>query len=180
MYRRFYILLLCTLLTGCAGFEMPQMPKLDISSWQMPDMAAIFSKGDNVDEAVEETGSPHSMADPATALPKRTLKCEINEGVILIGEEWYEYKPASFSVDLGQQQTVNLKRGFASKGVTMVARYDTNGQKLVICPVRNPGVTIQCEGIFALEDDFAIGIKRTLDVAPMLQGGRIACRTIQP
>ena len=176
MYRQFVILLLCVSLNGCAGMNMPQMPDWQIPKWQMPNMSSLFSYGEKSAAPTSEN-NVISEVSPVPNAPR--LQCRIKEGLVLLGEDWYEYRPIDVTLMQGEEKGI-LFQPVQGRGYNPVmARFDKSGQKAVFCPARlEPGYdTVMCESIYALEDDFARGVTRTLDIEPYLQGGRIHCQT---
>lgn len=107
------------------------------------------------------------------------LHCLIEKGSALFGKNWRDFSQTSFDV-LQSQRTVISIAEKKSSGNTMdiQVRFDENGQKLVFCPIKEnmaPDAKIICASIYALEDDFSLGIKRTLDVPASLRSGELRC-----
>ena len=59
----------------------------------------------------------------------------------------------------------------------MRAYYDEPGQKMIFCPVatNSPDGVIDCASLYAMNEDLAVGIKRTFDVPNGVQSGHISC-----
>ena len=72
-----------------------------------------------------------------------------------------------------------LNRKWGKDTAPLYIRYEQSGQKLVLCPIENvqDGQKILCTSIYAIEEDFDMGVKRTLDISKIVRGGNIECRT---
>lgn len=120
---------------------------------------------------------PTDPANPAT--PPKPLHCIIEKGSALFGKSWRDFSPSRFDIIQGERITISLNGAKTSgQSMTIQVRYDDSGQKLVFCPFKenlSPSAKITCASIYALEDDLAMGIKRTLDVPEALRSGVLRC-----
>jgi uncharacterized protein YceK len=172
MYKRFLMILLIVGLSGCSTVNMPDMPK-------MPDMANWFSSFGGKTQQAETTVTKASAIQSAPMALKKRMACNIAEGSILVGEQWYDYNPVPLGLTQGAETLFRFEPRGAGVTIPMVALYADSGQRVAVCPAqRQKGEkTVRCEHIYALEDDFERGIQRTLDIPPYLGNGKITCRT---
>lgn len=107
------------------------------------------------------------------------LTCVIKNGSANFDEKWYDFKPKTIHIYKGQDIEVSLERKWGPETMPIYVRYEKSGQRLVVCPAGDIGSNqkILCSSIYALEDDFDMGIKRTLDVSKTVRGGNIECQT---
>ncbi len=112
------------------------------------------------------------------AAPKAKIYCAVEKGTALFGKNWHDISQAKFDLIQGEKTLVNIHNTKSNAEMVLQARFDDNGQKMVFCPVREdlpPEARITCASIYALEDDFKMGIKRTLDVPQSLRSGILRC-----
>ena len=107
------------------------------------------------------------------------LHCIVDKGSALFGKNWRDFSQTRFDVSRGERATISIAEQKSLFNTMMVqVRFDENGQKLVFCPLKEdvaPDTKITCASIYALEDDFTLGIKRTLDVPESVRGGVLRC-----
>lgn len=120
-----------------------------------------------------------TMAEPK--LPEgKPLHCRATEGAARFDGDWHEFAEYKFDIRPGQRMLVELPHGEQAERKTSVRlRFEPSGQKLVFCPVLGdaaaPDEPVSCASIYALEDDFYMGVKRTLDVPDAVRGGILYC-----
>ena len=119
-------------------------------------------------------------AAPAAIAPVGPpLHCIIEKGSALFGRSWRDFSTTRFDTLPGERSVISITEQRNSDNVmTVQVRFDENGQKLVFCPIREdvaPDAKITCASLYALEDDFTLGIKRTLDVPAALRSGVLRC-----
>lgn len=176
-------ILLCILaagLSGCQRFEMPAMPAMP----EIPRLSSLFSRNDAPPPAARPADDISQTPAPGPSVPP--LRCRISEGEALFTGRWHEYKPLTLEIHKNRQAYFDLTRPRRHDRAPLLARYDESGQKIVFCPMNTPMNTsarngdVTCTSLYALEDDFIIGIRRTFDIENLLRGATIECRTAPP
>ncbi len=120
-----------------------------------------------------------TMAEPK--LPEgKPLHCRATEGAARYDGDWHDFAEYKFDIRPGQHMLVELSHGEQAGQKTPVRlRFEPSGQKLVFCPVpgddADPDEPVSCASIYALEDDFYMGVKRTLDIPDAVRGGILFC-----
>lgn len=178
--RKFCLtLVLCLTLSGCQTLDNLHMPDVKMPSMSMPDMSrftSLFSFGTKED-AKTPSENP-VITEPTIDMSLPPVQCQIFEGSAHIKDDWYNYAPAAFVIRRNETTSASLMRKWGDGEVELQVRYDEDGQRLVFCPMHLFQLQdkIECASIFALQDDFKFGIRRTLDVADTLRGGMIECK----
>lgn len=120
------------------------------------------------------------MEPPPEDKPPISVICTLKEGQALIGRTWSGFEPVTFRLQQGLQTDVPLRRGgfFADESLVLHSRFEDSGQKIVFCPdlAKPDGTRIACGTLYALEDDYALGLKRTFDIPDAVMSGEILCR----
>lgn len=122
-----------------------------------------------------------AMAAPQTpGAPGKTVYCTVGKGAAkFAGGKWLDFNDTDFTLPPKQRVTINLpsKTGAVSTPAPFEGFFDEDGQKMVFCPVVTgaPDMRVACTSLYALDDDLALGIKRTFDVPEALRGGAISC-----
>jgi len=125
------------------------------------------------------------QAATAAAAPSRpygpVINCTVFEGQAQFPSGWFPLHTAEFKIRRGETNSFTLQ---SKKKETreIHLRFDDAGQKMVFCPeMEDAGKTgkIACYSIYALEDDFDAGIKRTFDVPKAVRGSEITCKTAE-
>lgn len=129
---------------------------------------------------------PQSSAAP---LPARTVPpvrpsgpfvaCAVFDGQAQFPSGWFPLQKAEFKIRRGETGSFTL-RSKKNESRAIYVRFDPDGQKMVFCPETEEagkGTRIPCYSIYALEDDFDAGIKRTFDVPKAVRGSEMTCKT---
>ena len=147
------VLLAAVLLTGCTDFPLQ-------SQQYHP-----------LDSEVAKLAAPQA---PGAAAP---LFCRIGRGDAHFSRGWAPYVDGPFTLAPDARVTVPLARASGDENVNILAFFDSQGQKLIFCPIVDgpPNKRVACTSIYALEDDLKAGIKRTFDVPSAIRGADITC-----
>lgn len=142
-------------------------------------MPSLNVFGPNYRPMTSDVAEMAAPLDPNLASGARPVLCRVQKGFAQFDSGLKEFSPADFAVWPKGRTNVTLNAsGFFSAGAfTFQGYFDDAGQKLIFCPfVQGPlDKKIACSSIYALEDDFEEGIKRTFDIPKMIQGGQITC-----
>lgn len=115
--------------------------------------------------------------DPAlAAVPD--VYCVAGHGTAMITSQWRAYKTTGFVLPgAGMMSSIKLEPARGAGDAVMRGYYDEAGQKMVFCPLQQgpPDQVIECQSLYALNEDLSVGIKRTFDVPDAIQGGHISC-----
>ena len=163
--RRILPLLAVTLLAACA--EMPQL-SLGVMG---PNYKPISSE-------VAEMAAPRAPQAEETAAPAwRTLYCRVDRGTVRIGKYWQDFTKTDFTISPAAPSHVDLSARQGQGSTAFNAYFDTDGQKVIFCPVKNApaGAKISCSSMYVLDDDLEAGVKRTFDIPDAVRGGSISC-----
>lgn len=118
-----------------------------------------------------------AMADPSAPVTGTPLYCRVGKGTAYFPGGWHDFVQKDFI--LGENARVNIFLARAGGRETMAIQgiFDKDGQKIIFCPFVNgaPGDRIVCASLYALDDDLAMGIKRTFDIPDAIIGGSITC-----
>lgn len=146
----------------------------------MQDIRNMFSFGTQVPSPAP--GEKTVIVEPEPDFSGPALECRIAEGTIHIDRDWYNYMPSQIALYKNQTDNITLKRKWGEGQIEIQMRHDQDGQRLVLCPMHLLMTQDQvlCTSIYALENDFNTGIKRTLDITDALRGGTIECKTMAP
>lgn len=123
-----------------------------------------------LDSEVAQMAAPQQPSGPP-------LYCRIGRGEAHFGTGWSGYVDPAFTLAPDARVTVPLARDKGSEKSDILAIFDSQGQKLIFCPIVGgpPDKRVACTSIYALDDDLAAGIKRTFDVPAALRGAEITC-----
>jgi len=130
-----------------------------------------------------------AMAAPGTPAPgpagredggaggARRLYCRVGNGSAHFGRHWYDYDSDDFLLEQGTRVTVTLTARKGKGTMSFVGFFDDAGQKMIFCPVVKgpPDKRIPCTSLYALDDDLALGIRRTFDLPHAVRGANITC-----
>lgn len=109
-----------------------------------------------------------------------SIICHVKDGTAKIGNTWQEFAPVTFRMEQGLQTNIPLRKQgmFAKDSLIVAARFEDSGQRLVFCPQMNvaDGGRIPCSTLYALEDDYQLGFKRTFDLEGALISSEITCK----
>lgn len=141
---------------------------------QMPSLNVFGPNYRPITSDVAEMAAPTGL-DPGA----RPVLCRVQKGAAQFETGLKEFSPADFAVwPKGRTNVTLTASGFFAQGkFTFQAYFDDEGQKLIFCPlVAGPlDRKIACSSIYALEDDFNEGIKRTFDIPQTVFGGQMTC-----
>lgn len=123
------------------------------------------------------THSTAQMAAPYSPSHGRALHCLIERGSVRFESGWNDADRVSFRLARGHRTQVALTRRRGDEQSKIIVHYDQSGQKLLFCPLPDPNKAprVECASLYALEDDFAQGFRRTLDIPGTLRGGQVRC-----
>ena len=154
--------LVCLLLTGCntTGLSLP--------SWGGASRAPDYHM---VDDPVA------AQAAPAAQAAAGAVNCIVGKGAARFARGWYDFDEAYFPLRDSQRVNVTLRRRGTQDSMAFQAVFDTDGQKMLFCPIRSgpPGQRIVCASRYMLEDDLQAGVKRTFDIPDAVRGATISC-----
>lgn len=159
------------LLQACESMTMPSLSSFpDLSALSAP---TSFFKRDSTAENESADQQPQEKVD----FSQPPLTCLAHGGSANFGQDWYDFSPVSFDIRRYQRQNVTIPRRWGRDEMQIEVHFADNGQKLTFCAAEEPEEgDILCASLYALENDFALGIKRTLDVPDAIRGGTIECK----
>ncbi|TNE29535.1 MAG: hypothetical protein EP349_06400 [Alphaproteobacteria bacterium] len=108
------------------------------------------------------------------------IQCTVFEGQAQFPSGWFPLQNTNFKIRRGDNDSFTL-RSKKNETREIYVRFDDAGQKMVFCPETDEAGRngkIACYSIYALEDDFDAGIKRTFDVPKAVRGSEMTCKTI--
>lgn len=118
------------------------------------------------------------MAVPQTPSFGPPLHCMVEHGRAKFDGSWHDFEPSAFDVARGQRVQVVLSRSGKLERMTFLTAFNAAGQRMLFCPLDvkpDADNKVECASMYALEDDFKVGFKRTLDVPDAVRGGQIRC-----
>lgn len=130
--------------------------------------------------AQEPIYKPLSADLAAMGAPKtdaaQVLTCQIGKGQAMFGKYARPFGTVTFTLAENARTNITL-RSSRGDATGLQGIFDHAGQKLVFCPiVAGPaGQQIACASYYALDDDFAMGIRRTFDVPKAIIGAELSC-----
>ncbi len=132
-------------------------------------------------------------------ISKDVLYCNIHSGNAKFDKSWQKFEPIDFSIKKGMNKGVNLfkkdreKKTKISTDMLMSlikdvkdigedienndnlhVSFDEDGQKLSFCKLETD--KNNCTEIYALEDDYYMGFKRSLDIVDLTRGSILSCK----
>ena len=104
------------------------------------------------------------------------LHCQMGQGTARFSKGFTEFSTVSFDLLESQRNAVDLTSKTGDR-LSLQGIFDRAGQKLIFCPMRNgtPDQQISCNSLYALDDDLAMGIRRTFDIPDAVTGSVIVC-----
>jgi hypothetical protein len=157
----------CLSLAGCGDMKM-----------HMPTFNLTGPKYKPLDSDVAAMAAPQSTEDDAGPNDGlRRLYCRVGNGSARFGTHWYDYDSDDFRLMQGARVNVTLTAKKNAETMSFLGFFDDAGQKMVFCPVvaGPPDKRIPCASLYALDDDLALGIKRTFDLPNAVRGANITC-----
>lgn len=154
-------LLASLFLAGCAN----------LPSWLQGGQAQQFHP---LDAEVARIAAPQPPAPAPAATP---LLCRVGRGDAHFSKGWSAYLNASFSLPPDARVTIALPRKKGDEKIDILGIFDSQGQKLIFCPVVDgpPDKRVACTSLYALDEDLKAGIKRTFDIPAAVRGASITC-----
>jgi len=147
----------------------------------MPTEIRPLSEWSVFKKSPSSSASPaQSAAEPAKSRPYGpVINCAIFEGQAQFPSGWFPLQNTDFKIRRGETNSFVLH---SKKNETreIYVRLDDTGQKMVFCPETGDAGKngkVACYSIYALEDDFDAGIKRTFDVPKAVRGSEMTCKT---
>ncbi len=110
--------------------------------------------------------------------PAGDVFCVIGHGTAMIDQQWRAYDPTGFVLPgNGMMSSVRIDASKGSAHATMRAYDDEPGQKMIFCPLAGASAdgVIDCASIYAMNEDFRDGFKRTFEVPNGVMSGHISC-----
>lgn len=127
----------------------------------------------------KEEYKPLETSIAATMAPeaKNALYCRVSLGTAKFGSKWRTFATQNFYLPPGMRVNVGLKPKSGSGNMPFQAWYSSENQQMMFCPVLDgpPDKKITCTSVYALDDDLALGIKRTFDIPHAIEGGELTC-----
>lgn len=158
------------LLQACDSMKIPSLS--DMSNLTSPTQ---FFKRHSADAENKTDDQTSVQQDIDLSLP--VLQCEMREGTANFADKWYDFKTVSFNIRQKQHQKVTIPRKWGKETTPISAHFEDGGQKLILCADHSgESDKILCASLYALEDDFIHGVKRTLDIPEAVRGGVIKCK----
>ena len=128
-----------------------------------------------------DNGKAKRLSRPSFSKDK-IVTCSVFEGQAQFVSGWFPIEKNNFEIAQGHVLSVPLKKRKHKDSINIQVRFDPEGQKMVFCPEKidaQKGDRISCTSIYALEDDFVAGIKRTFDVPKTIRGSALQCQYAQ-
>ncbi len=113
--------------------------------------------------------------------PDRTdsVHCSITGGQAKFAKGWFPIGDTAFDIYRGDVLFIPLQKKAQKETSSIQAYFDKDGQKMVFCPKiseQQAGKKVSCTSLYALDDDYTLGIKRTFDVPKMVRGSTMLCK----
>lgn len=159
-----FLLPLCFGLSACVPTEMRSL-----SEWSVFNKKSSPPAGGQTASSTALQSRPHGPA----------VSCAVFDGQAQFPSGWFPLQKAEFKIRRGETDSFTL-RSKKNESRAIYVRFDPDGQKMVFCPETEEagkGTRIPCYSIYALEDDFDAGIKRTFDVPKAVRGSEMTCKT---
>jgi hypothetical protein len=137
---------------------------------------SVFKKTSPPAAAGQNT-APRTAVDPHPYGP--FIQCTVFDGQAKFPSGWFPLQNTDFKIRRGDSNSFTL-HSKKNEMREIYVRFDDAGQKMVFCPeTEDAGRNgkIACYSIYALEDDFDAGIKRTFDVPKAVRGSEMTCKT---
>jgi hypothetical protein len=163
--------LLALALSGCAN--MPQ-------SWSDLSLENMFAKKPDAEanykplsSEVAVIAAPQQDGDPGPG----GVVCRVSKGSAHFGERWLDFEPAEFTLPVDTRVSVTLDAAHGDGQMKFQSWFDAKTQEMLFCPVIDgpPDKKIPCASIYALDEDLAMGIKRTFDIPGAVGGSALTC-----
>ncbi len=110
---------------------------------------------------------------------KRAVYCSINGGQANFSNSWLPIKQSSFQIIEGSEQNIQIyAKNKASTNMSIHVRFGEGEQKMVFCPDitdKSNSQRILCYSMYALDDDYDLGVKRNFDIPKAVRGSSIKC-----
>jgi hypothetical protein len=110
--------------------------------------------------------------------PVPDVYCVAGDGTALIAGQWRPYRQTGFILPgSGAMSSITISAAKGGATASLRGYYDEPGQKMVFCPLRDgpPDTVIECHSLYAMNEDIAVGIKRTFEVPKAILSGHISC-----
>lgn len=121
-------------------------------------------------------------ADLAAMRPRginttQTLYCMAGKGQIRLPSGWRPMMTVNFTLAENARTNMTLRPTSGAGSAGLQGIFDHEGQKLVFCPLISGPANkqVSCGSLYALDDDLAMGIRRTFDVPDAVMGAEITC-----
>lgn len=143
---------------------------------QMPSLNVF---GPNYRPMTSDVAEMAAPLDPQAEKGERPVLCRVWGGAAQFETGIKDFSTADFAVwPKGRTNVTLTASGFFAHGTFVFQAYfDDEGQKMIFCPMTEGPLNkkIACSSIYALDDDYDDGIKRTFDIPQAVQGGEITC-----
>ena len=110
----------------------------------------------------------------------KAVQCSVLGGQAKFSSGWFPMATSHFEMYQGDVVSVPLLKKKGKDKVDIQVSFDAVGQKIVFCPKMadgaEEGTRVSCTSVYALEDDFIAGIKRTFDVPKLVRGSALECK----
>ena len=136
---------------------------------------SVFNKKSSAPAAQQTDSSAAVQSRPYGP----AVTCAVFEGQAQFPSGWFPLQKTEFKIRRGETDSFTL-RSKKNESRAIYVRFDPDGQKMVFCPETEEAgraTRIPCYSIYALEDDFDAGIKRTFDVPKAVRGSEMTCKT---
>ncbi|TVQ84330.1 MAG: hypothetical protein EA357_03235 [Micavibrio sp.] len=157
--------------TGCVPKDIP--------------LSSVWRQQPQTDDSASAQKSAESPAFRMYAAPASSeeplISCTVSEGQARFSSGWFPLKNTDFEIRPGTEKTFAVQGRNRRETNSIFVRFDRGGQRLVFCPRAQDfqkADRIACYSIYALEDDFKPGIKRTFDVPDAVRGSALSCKEV--
>ena len=108
----------------------------------------------------------------------KIVDCTIQEGQANFTVGWLPIVATEFKIRRGNTQNISLSSKRATDNVSINVKFSEGGQKMVFCPVFDAKhkTRLSCYSMYALDEDYNLGFKRTFDVPNAVRGSVIKCK----
>jgi hypothetical protein len=146
----------------------------------VPFACAFLVSGCATDGVPGQGAAPERRVQVSSMRPSKgsSVLCRAAKGSGYFGGVWRDFAPFEFTLKDGDKTRIALSSRKGGEKAEMLGFLDIAGQNILFCPLVAAGAPEQkvpCASLYALEDDYAAGFKRTFDVPKAVIGATITC-----